>query len=328
MRRYWREPHTARMFRGGELPRLMSAILMLAILYMLYGWMSSAHTWRWMARDDSKASPAVEANGPPTPPPTPAELPAATGPTDEDPEQAEEASQEFQVIADGSLSLQREEMEPYDRLVEWVKNQSFARLSQRAQKGVWYTDLHDAPNKYRGQIVALDLEIRRAKCVGENRYGVTLTEAWGLTEESRGRLYDVMVVDYPEGMPVGFSMYAKAKFVGYFLKLQGYESGGAKPGQALDKAPMLIGRLEWVPTVVVAPPIDNTQEWVWGLSALALVGLVLAVRFVYIKWFRGSPVPRSMVSDPASGEVIPIDTWLEQSSFGSNDDESDDAKER
>lgn len=319
MRRYWREPHTARMFRGGELPRLMSALLMLAILVMLYGWMRDAKTWLWLAKEDGKAS--AEQAGPPKSPPPPASLPPATGPTDEDPDQAEEADQEFQVVVDGSLTLQREEMEPYDRLVEWVKNQSFARLALRAQKGVWYTDLYDAPDRYRGQVVALNLEIRRAKCVGENRYGVTLTEAWGLTDESRGRLYDVIVVDYPEGMPVGYSIYAKAKFVGYFLKLQGYESGGAKPGQALDKAPLLIGRLEWEPTVVVAPPVDTTQEWIWGLGALALAGMVLLVRYIYIKWFRSNPAPRSMISNAASGEVIPIDAWLEQSNFGAVDKE-------
>ncbi len=44
-------------------------------------------------------------------------LPAATGPTDEDPDQAETAREEFQAVTDGSLTLGPEEMEPYDRLV-------------------------------------------------------------------------------------------------------------------------------------------------------------------------------------------------------------------
>ena len=48
---------------------------------------------------------------------------------------------------------------PYDRLVEWVKNQSFARLDQRARKDIWYSHLHDEAGKYRGQLVALDMEI-------------------------------------------------------------------------------------------------------------------------------------------------------------------------
>lgn len=326
MRRYWREQQPRKMFRGGELPRIMGGILMLFILYMLYGWMRDVNTWRCLAKDEETVA-ANPSGTEPSEPPTP--LPEATGPTDEDQDQVEEATNEFQVLVDGGLSLQREEMEAYDRLVEWVKNQSFDRLYRRGKKDLWYSDLCSTPDRYRGAIVALNLEVRRAKSVDENRYGVPLHEAWALTDESRGRLYDIVVIDYPKEMPVGFKVYAKAKFAGYFLKLQGYESGGAKPGQAPDKAPLLIGRLKWEPMAVAAPPTNPEQEWMWGLALLAVIGAVFGARFVYYKWIRKKPEIRAENVPAATGEVIPIDTWLERSAFnadigGNSDDGEDD----
>jgi hypothetical protein len=310
------------MFRGAELMRLMTGILMLGIICMLMVRFRDPGMWRWVAPngETKQTSTSEESKKPETPP-----LPEATGPTDEDPDQADEAKEEFQVLADGTLQLQREEMEAYDRLVEWVKNQSFERLYQRAKKDVWYTDLHDAPNRYRGKLVAFDaMEIRRAKFVEENRYRVPLHEAWGVTNESRGRPYDIIVVDYPKDMPQGYDIYAKADFAGYFLKLQGYEPGSAKPGQPPERAPLLIGRFRWKPAPVAAPPVDAEDEWTWGIGLLAVIALALAIRWGYYKWFRRAPLARPRIADAKSGEVIPVETWLEQADFGS---EGDDGKE-
>ena len=318
MRRYWREQRPPSMFRGAELMRLMAGIFMLVLICMLMVRFRDPGTWRWLVRNEEQPAESAQTPTPKTPPPTPP-LPAATGPTDEDPDQAEEAREEFQVVTDGTLQIQREEMEPYDRLVEWVKNQSFARLYRRANKGLRYTNLYDDAEKHRGELVALDLEVRAAEDAGKNRYGVPLCDAWAVTDESRGRLYSLIVVDYPKGMPVGFGIQAKAKFAGYFLKLQGYEPGSAKPGQAPEKAPLLIGRLEWEPAAVAAPPIDSRQEWTWGLGLLAAIGLVLGLHLVYRKWIRRKPPARSAMPTVASGEVIPIEAWLERSSFNASD---------
>ena len=89
-----------------------------------------------------------------------AKLPQPTGPTDEDEEEAEAAKEEFQVLSDGTLTLGPEEMVPYNRLVSWVKSQSFARLWARAKKNLAYTYLYDDPPRRRGDLVALDVEIR------------------------------------------------------------------------------------------------------------------------------------------------------------------------
>ena len=91
--------------------------------------------------------------------------------------------------------------------------------------------------------------------MGENDYGVKLYEVWGVTPESRSRLYDLIVVDYPKEMPQGYDIRENVRFAGYFLKLQGYEPAGARPGQRPEKAPLLIGRLEWASPA--APPAER-----------------------------------------------------------------------
>ena len=187
--RYRRGATTARMFRGEQ--RLMTGILMLAVLYMLIA-ARDPDAWRWFARQ-----PVAVSQDPAKPPPP------ATGPTDEDPDQAETAREEFQAITDGSLKLGPEEMEPYDRLVFWVKNQSFTRLRQRARSDLLFTNFYDEPDKHRGQLATLEMSVRRILDAGKNRDGVQLHEVWGFTAESQDRLYVAIVVDLPKNMPIG-----------------------------------------------------------------------------------------------------------------------------
>ena len=170
----------------------------------------------------------------------------AAGPTDENPDQAGTAAEEFHAVTDGTNALGPEEIDPYNRLISWVKNQSFVRLDHRAEHGLQYTDLYEQPAKHRGKLVALDLDVRRTRSVGKNQYGVQLYEVWATTQESGGRVYDLIVLDYPKGMSRRDDIRHSARFAGYFLKLKGYEPGDAGPGQRPEKAPLLIGRLEWM----------------------------------------------------------------------------------
>jgi hypothetical protein len=168
------------------------------------------------------------------------------------------------------------------------------------------------------------MNVRRILDAGKNRDGIQLYEVWGFTKESRDRLYVAIIVDLPKGMPIGPSVYEKAKFAGYFFKLQGYHSAGAKPGAVPDKSPLLIGRLEWEPSPVAKPPVDTTQEWTWGLGLLAVIGFVFVLRWIILRRRRPEPAIRSAMLPNASGdgpdEAVPIEQWLERSSFNSDDD--------
>ena len=154
---------------------------MLAVLFMLIVRAGDPNMWRWLVSDGGKHRPASPRCPPDNQPNNVQEtrkgeqsgrkrpkranrlaapLPPATGPTDEDPDQAEAAREEFQVLTNGRLTLGREEMVPYYRLVEWVKNQPLARLDRRAHHELWYTHLHDSAGKHRGELVALDVDVQ------------------------------------------------------------------------------------------------------------------------------------------------------------------------
>lgn len=299
------------MFRVSLMLRLLSGIGMLVIVSLLIVRMGDPAMWRWLTGDNGRA-----AENEPAPPPRP--IPEATGPTHEAPDQTDAAREEFQAITDGTTRIQKIEMVPYNRLAFWTKNQAFERMWRLGRGGLLYTHLYDEPDKYRGELIAMNVDVRRSYDEGKTSNGIPLHEVIATTSKSYGRPYYLMVVDYPKGMPVGDGLNEKAKFAGYFLKLQGYEPIKAKPGDPIQRAPLLIGRLEWKPTVEVET--DNSMEWIIGLSVLSVIGLVLGVMFIIAKLKpRRRATPPNIATSP-TGEVISIESWLGQSDI--NIDES------
>jgi hypothetical protein len=338
------------MFRGSELRLLASGTLLLVILYVLitrWGGLArpvaggndggSAATPAAAAPQGNQAKPKKPGGATPNKPAlTPAPLPKgegtsmhtpaplskgegignavseATGPTDEDLDQKVAAREEFSVLTDGSLTLSPIEMEAYYRLVTWVESQSFERLRHRARTNLLYTHFYDEPNKHRGQLVTLHLNIGKAIDSGDdNRLGIDLHEVWGSTDESGNRRYVLIAVDYPHKMPVGMPLDENAEFAGYFLKLQGCGDGKGHS----EKVPLLIGRLKWEPRTL--PQTDNRLELALAVVVLVVVGVGIGVRLVFWKGKAASRVPApSRVAYSPSGEATPIDVWLEQEGKG------------
>ncbi len=339
MRRDWREPKPSRMFRGSELPRLLAGLLMLALLLLLFNRLRNPDMWTWFApnapsstaagkTEDAKGSPTAAAIRAATDEPqstprstgqtrekTPSESPPPRDldkeATDQDPDEAREAAMEYQAITDGTLELQREEMVHYNRIVRWVQNQSFDTLLHRARSDLIFRQLYQSPDKYRGKLVALDLNVRQVLDVGESENGVQLWEVVGWTTESNAWLYWTIVLDLPKGMPTGPNVSERARFVGYLFKLQGYHEAGAKPNAPPLKAPLLIGRLEWKPAEAAASG-DTASETTWGLVLLAVVGALIGLRFVYGALRRRPRTMDARVRDPSTGTAVPIETWLDR----------------
>ena len=153
------------------------------------------------------------------------------------------------------------------------------------------------------------MEIRLVRDAGKNDAGVPLYEASATTPQSGNHLYQLIIVDFPAKMPVDAYIQEKARFAGYFLKIHGYESGVTKPGGPPERAPLLIGRLDWKPT---AAPAETAvvQDWMWVVAVLAILLLAWGARFVFRR--RGKPTAgRNTLTPPADG-VIPVEAWLEQ----------------
>ena len=146
--------------------RLLSMLMMLAVLYMLLVWARDPNTWRWFA-DEPRAEangqpvakggpePKPEAKGEPAQP-QPAAEPAVKGPTDEDPEEQAAVREEFQAITDKSLQILPHEMVPYKRVLQWVVNQPISVMEKRARTDLTF-------DNFRGiEVSAADLAVQPA----------------------------------------------------------------------------------------------------------------------------------------------------------------------
>jgi hypothetical protein len=369
------------MFAGSELPRLMTMIVMLGVIFMLITRARIPSTWSWFAPPETdewqdtgapgggaaaKAGPAEKspaaktapAKNPPVKTVTPAPAKTSTeinvsveaktpargegdspifaaplrgagenrdspppaeeivpGPTDEDQGEAESVEEEYLAITDKTESIQPEEVEAYDRVVRWVRAQSFRQLlkrasEQRKQHAISYGDLVRSPEDYRGKIIDLKLNARMVrKFEKKNRDGVQLYEVWGFTGGSGNFLYDTVVVERPAGLPLGDTVKEQVRFVGYFFKLQGYEPRGANLGDPVRHAPMLIGRI--VRSELADEDMGGGSDWsssVVILIAVAFAALI-TVRLVMMFW----PKRRGGEIHPLGKHYRPMSTpdqWL------------------
>ncbi len=196
-------------------------------------------------------------------------------------------------------------MNAYKRLVKWVRNQPWEALEKRAKKNPIFDEFNANPAKHRFQLFELDLDVRLVRNLDKVKdLDQPLSEVWGVTAESRDHLYDAVVVDLPAAMPTG-DVFEKAKVVGYFFKLQGYEPGNARPNAKPLLAPLFIGRIQWQPAAV---PAVQASDWKWGLGAVAVIVVVaLALGFATM---RGNGI-RSGSSLKHSPNTPALEEWLE-----------------
>ena len=143
----------------------------------------------------------------------------------------------------------------------------------------------------------------------------------GFTQEGGSNLYIGVVTDLPEGMPIGTSINEDAKLVGYFFKLQGYIS----EQQQLDaertrkrpvtlKAPLILGRLIWIPSSVGSrgkdPLLAARDDRLRGRGGRRRMGIAdhAKVPPAYLAGHGSRREPRSR--GPA------VDNWLDQAQSG------------
>jgi hypothetical protein len=285
-------------FHGNELVRLSTMIVMLGVILLLIVRSRDPNTWTWLV-NDAGANKPIESNKSALTGKPKETAPASGGPTDLDPEESEAIQEEFQAVSDGKLSIQPEEMPAYT-----------------AKKDAVFTQFYQSPERYRGQLFELELNVRRI--LKYTHKGLTLYEVWGWTSESRSWLYVGVVQDLPEGMPIGPDVYETATLVGYFFKMQGYMEAGAKPRAAPLQAPLLVGRLIWHPT---EKPQAQQSDWSWGLFLLAGFLIFIIFRWGLLLWGsrRQSFNPSTVQAKP---EGNPVEEWLANAESDDSDEVS------
>ncbi len=306
MRRF-RDRRAAPYFRGSELPRLLTLVVMLGVLVLLMDWARDPNTWTFFAPNDNVAEGGGEDATKPRRPEVTDTAPPPKGPTDLDPLEQDAAREELAAVTD-KLPLAPEEMPAYWRLMAWELRQSTAELRKRADKRVTFRELWQNPDKYRGKLVEVPLHLRRAievRDLADNELGLDhVYEVFGWNSESQPYWYWLVVPNLPPGMPQGESIYEEATFVGYFLKLLPYED---REGHT-RATPLLIGRLVWHPAP--SSTLARRDEWTWTGYLLAALLVLFVVRWgmVFFGRSRRKAAAESLES-PADEHAV--EAWLD-----------------
>ena len=298
-----RRPST--LFRGAELPRLLTLVVMLGVLVLLMGRARDPSTWRWLTPDAGG-----EAQGATQAPLSEASVgaadPIAEGPSDLDPQELDAAREEFQAITD-KAPLSKEEMPAYWRLMGWQQHQSTHELRQRAINDVTFKKLWHEPQKWRGKLVEIPLHLRQTAKIDDLEQNSldlkTMHEVWGWSTDSQPYCYWLVCPQLPPGMPEGQNIYEEATFVGYFLKLLPYEDHEGK----MHATPLLIGRLIWHPAA--ENPLARSDEWTWPWIAAAGLGVLAAARWG-LHFVSGRSAMRRSLAGPASSDEKSFEDWL------------------
>ena len=230
------------------------------------------------------------------------------GPADESPIEQDEIKKYFEVVADKE-GITAVDMPAYFRLLKWARSRSFAELEQRSNRDVPFAKFWNEPQKHRGELVRMRIHVQRILDWGdvqENAAGVkTIYEIWGGTDESKGNPYVVLCSELPPEIKVASETHAEVVFVGYFLKIYGYEAfSGTRRG-----APMLIGRVRAIPKVNIAATRSAGL-----ITMLAIGGAVIVAVIIVVAVYRVSRQSRrrpARVSSPDPSSEKNIESWLE-----------------
>ncbi len=240
--------------------------------------------------------------------------------TDLDSEEQDAFREEVQAIEDRGLFNRPEEMFAYNRIVRWVQRQPFDVMRQRAKTDVLFNDFVQSPNQWRGKLFELKLNARLVREYAEKTQdGVQLHEVWGFTTDSGSWVYAAVVVDLPAGMPVGERVDEEVRFVGYFLKLQGYQPKGAKPNSRPLFAPLLIGRIR---RIQLPPQAANDWEWLeslpaefgsyWGVALTVGLTLVIGLALIGLLVYRRRPKRKRSPLETRAAGPVPMDDWFDR----------------
>ena len=338
-----------------EMSRLMTLLLMLALIGMLMIRARDPKMWAMFANVGEEQTRAGDDDVPPPESDVAAESPTAKPPAnplpelpalDEDSEEREGLKEEFQVVTDKEY-FQAIEMPAYYRLLRWVVSQPAEELHRKAIKDPRFGDIFTRPEAYRGKLVDIRLHVMRVlkhkDVEADNPAGVSkLWEIFGYNDSSGQNSYIGITPELPPDMAVGPRVIEEGRFVGYFIKLMAYEDAGGK----MRASPVFIGRfIREKPVLQKSDPEAQQREFTWGLYAVAVVALVLLVRWSFQRIQAKTAWSdtdinlrdirrRSSLGKDSDEENVDINTWLEQPGpvaddpaiNRSNDDESDEER--
>jgi hypothetical protein len=280
-------------FHGSELPRL----LILAFV-MLLGW---GLVWQFARKLPEPAEPAV------------------TVPANPEPIVADR-SEEFETVKDRTPLAFRDNA-AYSLLLSRARGKTPAELAAVARHDLVLAHLWQNPQDYRGVPVhLLGTALRVLRYPSKLSATGWLHEAWIITPETTRLPYVCVFEEAPQGFPIGHDISERVVFNGYFLKVMRYQASDVARG-----APVLVGRIGWVPHEASSPTATNTTLR-WSLVILAALFCISLARWIYQlrRLFTRPGVAPVPSFTAASDEIDPsnMNAWVQ--SMASDDESNSD----
>jgi hypothetical protein len=205
-----------------------------------------------------------------------------------------------------------DEATAYNYLLTRAHDASAAAFARKSHPEVRHYHLWDDPQKYRGEIVHVEGELRMlrrydAPKLAQNGGVRDLYEGWVRDDHDKHNLWCIIFTDLPEGLNVDGSRGQHVAFDGYFFKLYRYTDNN----HDARLAPLLIGH---APEYEV--PVAHTFPTTFLLCFLGLISTTVTVVLAVAWWFRRGDdrvrqrlrVARAaqlMETFPAGGETVP-----------------------
>jgi hypothetical protein len=268
-------------FQGSELPRL----LILAVI-MLVGW---ALVWHFAHK---------------LPPPPEPELVATAKPV---PIVADK-SIEFEGVTDRT-PIGFRDTAAYALLLERARDKSPDALAAESRRDIEIPHLWQNPELYRGvPIHLLGTALRILRYPSKLSKTGWIYEASIITPDAARNPFQCVFEEAPDGLPIGSSVSERVVFNGYFLKIWKYKAGDVARG-----APLLVGRIGWVPREPTGFGGGNSTLR-WSLIAIAVMFVISLARWGYqlYRLFTAPPVSPLLARRSPSEEIdtSTLDDWV------------------
>ncbi len=200
-------------------------------------------------------------------------------------------------IRDGRLVSSKvgngREFEAFVETVILANDTTTAAFQRAARRDVGFSNLFNAPNDYRGQVVHVEGRLRllqkdEAPAMLRLAGVQDLYFAWVFDDLSGNNPYCVVLTEPPANIAVNQKINQRVTFDGYFYMNRKYKAEDSKKPTEFRIAPLLIGHTLAIPPVETAAPADKTSAWSTGMLTgfLALAAAVMILMGGVGYWFR------------------------------------------
>ena len=301
--------------------RLLLLVMSLGLVAVLMLEARKPENWAWIEALDRGAGRDAADSGRGEPAGRPA---AASRPTDEVPGTGGRyfpgvKPAYFDSVRDDT-TFRPQESDAWFHLLKILKDNDRETLEKRSSGRVTYAQLFKQSNEYRGELVTVAGNVRRAHPLEapKNAYGIERYYRTWLQPADNTSLPIVIYCLYlPRGFPTGMKVNEEVEITGFFFKRWTYRAQND-----LQTAPVLLARtVRWYQRPAVGEGLPAGPGVLLLIVGVAIAFAVLVVAYVYT---------RTRLTRPAGPETVPELDRLGQldaaSEAGLSLEEADDAK--